>query len=819
MGVHRKMKRINFPLLLGSVIVVILILVSFYPGIFTSNDPLFEESAKYIEYKYDGQLVEEFAYNPIRPNLENKMGTDDAGRDVYARLVYGTRNTMKLAVLVGVMRMLLALPLGMAAGMGIHIVSMFINLINTYFTAIPMLIFSYIILNIGYFRRLQMDRAIWAFAIVLTLVGWAKLAGIIEDNTRRIMGEDFIEGEIAIGKTKFQIAYQNVFPHIIPSSISLFFKELGMALFLIAQLAVLSVFVGFTRHPKAMSFKANYDMILEPEWGGTLSRIALNLKKYDRVYWMTFYPILVFTLAIIGINLTGEGLRVEFGKRDSRFISNIRKIYYVISPKTFFSQIKDIKRYYKPIMIKSIILIGILLYIVIPWNPSDYNFEISNAKMHLEELTDAKYMGRVPGTEGGYEAGNYIINELESYGYIVDTIEIPLTSPVDELDSDIEMPKLMAPLVIDKGQIKLKSKDGDEKTYYLDKDFSILAVNSRLFLDRNRTEIKYQGSISSKDEVDNFKEDENVFLIGTGYPPYTYGYNVNQIKSVDEKTLKYDVQFYINDQEQLPERINNTYAYNATSILPFDEMENAIMSGYNEAEIVFDYPQMPKYPARNITAFLPGVGRSLEDKGEVLIIGSMYDGAKIVNGKTHAMTATPAATALEVARILKTLDKPLEKSIEFIFWDNQHDNLKYTELDGTYYYNRILGAPIDMALKHGYYYYDIAYPGIKDSKEYLNLITFPAQRADKSSYLMGLNMEKRLKEMDIKYRRFFSGYSTTMATRHMRLNALTTVGLGSTNTEFLNTDIDNLDNINYKKIEQIGQIMVDTITMNPYTMQ
>ena len=92
------------------------------------------------------------------------------------------------------------------------IISMFINLINTYFTAIPMLIFSYIILNIGYFRRLQMDRAIWAFAIVLTLVGWAKLAGIIEDNTRRIMGEDFIEGEIAIGKTKFQIAYQNVFP-------------------------------------------------------------------------------------------------------------------------------------------------------------------------------------------------------------------------------------------------------------------------------------------------------------------------------------------------------------------------------------------------------------------------------------------------------------------------------------------------------------------------------------------------------------------------------------------------------------------------------
>ncbi len=813
------MKRINFPLLLGSIIVAFLIVVSFYPGLFTSNDPLFEESPKYIQYKENGKLVEEFAHNPLRPNLENKMGTDDAGRDVYARLVYGTRNTMKLAVLIGVMRMLLALPLGMAAGMGIRVISMFINLINTYFTSIPMLIFSYIILNLGYFRRLQMDRSIWAFAIVLTAVGWAKLAGIIEDNTRKIMNEDFIEGEIAIGKTRFQIAYQNVLPHIIPSSISLFFKEMGMALFLIAQLAVLSIFVGFTRHPKALSFKANYDMILEPEWGGTLSRIALNLKKYDRVYWMTFYPVLVFTLAIIGINLTGEGLRVEFGKRDSRFISNIRKVYYMISPKTFFSQIKDIKTYYKSVIVKSIIVIGTLLYIVIPWHPSDYNFQLSNAKRHLEELTNVKYMGRVAGTEGGYEAGDYIIKELESYGYMVDTIDIPLTNAVESSDESIEMPKLMAPVTIYEGQIKLTSKTGESKTYYLDKDFSILTVNSSVFLDRNRNEIEYQGIISSKDELKNFQEDENIFLIGEGYPPYTFGYNVNQIKSVDEKTVKYDVQFYINEEEKLPERINNTYSYHATSILPFEEMANAIIAGYREADISFTYPDLPKYPARNITAFLPGEGKSLEDKGEVLIIGSIYDGAKIVDGKNHAMTAAPVSTALEVARVLKEVENPLEKSIEFIFWDNQYDNLKYTELDGTYHYNRVLGIPIEMALKHGYYYYDIAYPGIEGEKEQLNLITFPAQRADKSSYLMGLNMEKRLRDMDIKYRRFFSGYSTTMATRHMRLNALTTVGLGSTSTEFINSDIDTLDNINYKRIEQIGQIMIDTITMNPYTMQ
>lgn len=819
-GTTYRMKKINYPLLLGCIILTLIIVLSFFPRLFTSNDPLFEESPKYIEYKSKGEVVEEFAHNPIRPNKENIMGTDDAGRDVYSRLVYGTRNTMKLAVLIAVLRMLLALPLGMAAGMGVKWISVFINLINTYFTAIPMLIFSYIVLNIGYFRHLQMDRAIWAFAIILTAVGWSKLAGIIEDNTRKIMNEDFIEGEIAIGKTEIQIAYQNVFPHIIPSSISLFFKEMGMALFLIAQLSVLSVFVGFTRHPNAMAFKANYDMILEPEWGGTLSRIALNLKKYDSVYWMTFYPVLVFTLAIIGMNLTGEGFRIEFQQRDSRFISNIRKIYYMLSPKTFLSQIKNIRVYYKSVIAKSLIIIGFILYIVVPWHPSDYDFDISNAKKHLYELTDEKYMGRVSGSKGGYESGNYIIEQLKSYGYIVDTMDINLSEEVEIEENQLKLPKLMAPVVVDSGEIKLISEDSEEHLYYLDKDFSIITVNKNIFLDRNNNKINYKGIIGSKDKLETIGEDEKGFLISDGPDPYSFAFDVNVVRTVNIKELDYDVQFYINEEDEISNKINNTYSYHVTSIVPFGEMAQTIKSGNYRAEISFTYPSVAQYPARNITAFLPGKDKLLDDKGEVLIIGSIYDGVKIIDEKeSHAMTAAPVSTALEVARVLGELDETLDKSIEFVFWDNQHDELKYSELDGTYYYNRVVDRPIEMALKHGYYYFDIAYPGIEDKKEPFNLITFPAQRADKNSYLMGLNIEKRLRDKDIKYRRYFSGYSTTMATRHMRLNALTTVGFGSTNNSFVNTDKDNLDNINYKKIEEIGQIMIDTITMNPYTMQ
>lgn len=322
------MKNINYPLLLGGLIVLLLAIVSFYPESFTSKDPLFEEPPKYIEYEGDGELVEEFAHNPMRPNNDNIWGTDDAGRDLYSRLIYGTRNTMKLILLISLFRMLVALPLGLAAGIGIKFISKIIEIFNTFFTAIPILIFSYIILNMTYFNHLEMDKAIVAFTIVLTLVGWSKLAGQIEDNVKRVMSEDFIEGELAIGKTKLQIAYQNIIPHIIPSSVSLFFKEMGMALFLIAQLAVLYVFVGVVREIQALAFRANYDMVLEPEWGGSLSRIVQNIGRFERTYWLSLYPVLAFTIGVLGLNLFGEGLRIEFSKRNSRIISFIKTISY-----------------------------------------------------------------------------------------------------------------------------------------------------------------------------------------------------------------------------------------------------------------------------------------------------------------------------------------------------------------------------------------------------------------------------------------------------------------------------------------------------------
>lgn len=812
------MKRINFPLLLGLLIVGFLMLMNLFPTLFTDKDPLFEETPKYISVKEDGVWLEKFGFNPMPPNKDNIMGTDDAGRDVYTRLIYGTRNTMTLVFMVALFRMLLSFPLGIAAGMGFKFLSWLIKVFNTFFTAVPILIFSYIILNIAYFRSLQMDLAIIAFAVVLTALGWAKLAGMIEDATGRVMAEDFIEGEIAIGKTKWHIAFQNVLPHLIPDAVSLFFKEMGMAMFLIAQLAVFNVFVGVTRQVKALAFKSNYDMILEPEWGGTLSRIAVNMRNFDTVYWMTLFPIILFSIAIIGFNLIGEGLRIEFQNRNSRVISHIRKFFYALSPKLFISQVREFKAYYKPVVAKVLILALITMYVVIPWHPSQYAFELDYALAHVQTLTDPELKGRVSGSEGGYQAGEYIKSTLLSLGYQIEEMTIPYTQTVDGQT----VPNDLTPIFVASGSIVVKCTDGSEKIFKLYEDFELITINREAFLNRTGDKVIYEGLATNTEQIaaQGLVVDENTKIIPLSMDyPFLQERNAKPISyyhATNQQNLTYEAEFYIPAYAE--EAAFGTQVFNTTIIYPFPELAELIKQGNLEVKIELNVPLKQAHDGRNLMAFLPGKGKTIESPGEIIVIGASYDGLFSGDEKTpYAMSATPAAIALEVARILTELDEPLEKSVQFIFWDNQAEDRKETDFSGSVWFHLGVMRDIEMAMTSGFYYIDINYPGYQDS-ETLEITTLPAQRANGKNYLIGLEMEDRLEEMGIKYHRYHYEYGMTESLAYLRLNALTSLGIGNYGNTGTDFEWDTYDHLNLETMQAMGQLIVDTLTMNPYLM-
>lgn len=808
------MKQINYPFALGLAILVLLMSMYAFPSLFTDIDPLYESSPKYIEVRENGQWVDKFGYNPMPPNRENLMGTDDAGRDVYARLIYGTKNTVKLVFFVALIRMALAFPLGMAAGMGFRLSSAFIQFFNTFFTAVPILIFSYIILNIAYFRHLQMDLAIIGFAVVLGVLGFAKLAGMIEDATRKVMAEDFIEGEVAIGKTKWQVAIQNVLPHIIPDAVSLFFKEMGMAMFLLAQLAVFNVFVGVAREIKQLAFKANYEMILEPEWGGTLSRIAVNMRAFDRVYWMTVFPIILFSVAITGFNLVGEGLRIEFQKRNSHVISYIRKFFYAVSPRLFFIQLKNFKANHRAILLKIGIVMAAILYFVIPWHPSVQKFDVASANGHLKVLTAPEFMGRVTGTSGGHAAGDYIIEQLMAYGYSVSEMPIEYTTEV----GGRQIPKDISPVHVSSGYVTLTDASGEQRRFELYKDFAIATVDRKVFSGASNERLIYQGVVADASSGVGVKPDTALIPL-TSEIPYLREYSArakNIYKLADGSSVEYSAEFLMLPYDY--ESAKGAQVFNSTVLVPFDALKSALKEGAVAVEINLAYPEVPAHNGRNIMAFLPGKGSTSDDPGEVVVIGASYDGLYAGDGaKPYVMSATPVAMALEVARSIASLSEPLNKSVEFIFWDNQAEAGKNTPLSGIGTYHLVEMRDIAMSMAHGFYYVDLTYPGY-EGQDRLNLTTLPAQRANGKNYLIGLEMEKRLKNMDVPYRRYHYDYAMTEPLSYLRLNAMTSIGIGNLYDTPLNGDYDTFEAIDQKRFKAMGQLLVDMLTMNEALM-
>lgn len=806
------MKKVNFPLLIGTIIVAAFIFIGLWPEIFTDKDPIYEEQPCNIEYKVDGKWVKEFSQNPKPPNKKNVFGTDDAGRDIYSRLIYGTTTTLKVVFLVGLFRMIIALPMGMVAGMGSKLCSGIIRILNTMFTAIPMVIFCFIVLNIQYFRELPLEKSIRAFAIVLTLVGWPKLASVFEDSTKNVMEEDFIEGELAIGKSKFQIGYQNVLPHIIPSGISLFFKEVAMALGLIAQLAVFYVFIGATREIRTEAFRANYEMSLEPEWGASLSRIASDMKRYTSTYWLVLYTVITFTIANLGLNLLGEGLKIEFEKRESRVITIVKKILNTISPKTYINELRRFRLYKKPVIIKTAVVLMVVLYFIIPWKPSRYDFDIEEAKEHLQNLSSAEYEGRCPGTEGGMKSGDYIIEKLKSYGYEVSVSEIEF------VDKEKNIPKPLCPVTIKDGTVKVKNSDGSEREFKLYEDFYIYSVNAQGF-ESSTDRLEYKGTAVNLDKLANMNGDSEDIIPVTGDFEYmsSYGFDIpSKIEASNGRQIPCPVKFITLNENDTS---FNTYVYNCTNIIVKSEMGEYLMKGQHEVEISFSFPELPKYNGRNIIAFMPGEGKTAEYPGETVILGAAYDG--IYNGSKntqYVQSITGAATTLEIAKTIASAKNPMKKSVEFIFWDNDNDPWVYSDISGPVDYSRIKTTVIDMAFDNGYYYFDVGNAGSSVYNDSLVVVSLPAQTSNKRNYPMILEIDKRLKELDVDFARYNRYYDTSNALGALYLNARSTLSIGTPMEVFPYNIEDNMDNVNYKLMDQIGQIYIDILTMNEHVM-
>ena len=266
--VWRRLKR-NKMAVLGLIILIILVLLAVFADVIAN---------------YDNVVIKQnLAHRLQGPSAAHWLGTDEFGRDIFARLVHGTRVSLQVGIVAVGISIVIGGILGAVAGYYGGKLDNTIMRIMDIFLAVPSILLAIAIVS-------ALGPSIINLMLAISISSVPSYARIVRASVLSIRDQEFIEAAKAIGASNTRI----IFRHIIPNSLAPVIVQatLGVASAIIST-AGLS-FIGLGIQPPA------------PEWGSMLS----GGRQYLRyAWWVTTFPGVAIMITILSLNLLGDGLR------------------------------------------------------------------------------------------------------------------------------------------------------------------------------------------------------------------------------------------------------------------------------------------------------------------------------------------------------------------------------------------------------------------------------------------------------------------------------------------------------------------------------
>lgn len=266
--VWRRLKR-NKMAVLGLVILIILVLLAVFADVIAN---------------YDNVVIKQnLAHRLQGPSAAHWLGTDEFGRDIFARLVHGTRVSLQVGIVAVGISIIIGGILGAVAGYYGGKLDNIIMRIMDIFLAVPSILLAIAIVS-------ALGPSIINLMLAISISSVPSYARIVRASVLSIRDQEFIEAAKAIGASNTRI----IFRHIIPNSLAPVIVQatLGVASAILST-AGLS-FIGLGIQPPA------------PEWGSMLS----GGRQYLRyAWWVTTFPGVAIMITILSLNLLGDGLR------------------------------------------------------------------------------------------------------------------------------------------------------------------------------------------------------------------------------------------------------------------------------------------------------------------------------------------------------------------------------------------------------------------------------------------------------------------------------------------------------------------------------
>jgi ABC-type dipeptide/oligopeptide/nickel transport system permease subunit len=211
------------------------------------------------------------------------LGTDSLGRDILARLIYGSRPALVVAFVAALFAGLLGTVLGLAAGyVGGRLDAAISRLVDIWmsFPSVLLCIVLAAVLGAG----------LHTVVIAIVVIDWTRFCRVVRAETMLQKSHDYVASAVTIGLGPVRIVASEILPNVAPLLLTLFTLEMGIA---IVVEAILS-FVG-------LSVSSGM-----PTWGGLIQEGRLYV---NQAWWLMAAPMACIIVAVLGLNALGDGLR------------------------------------------------------------------------------------------------------------------------------------------------------------------------------------------------------------------------------------------------------------------------------------------------------------------------------------------------------------------------------------------------------------------------------------------------------------------------------------------------------------------------------
>lgn len=259
--------------LVGMSILAVLVIVAIFAPFFAPYDPIALNLTNSLQ----------------PPSAEHLLGTDKLGRDVFSRLIYGSRISLTVGFIVEGIALLLGVTLGAISGYFGGVIDNIIMRIVDVVIAFPFLILAIAIVAI-------VGPSLTNMMLVLGGVVWIDYARVIRGMFLSLKEEEFVVAARVIGVKNRRI----IFRHILPSTMGVIIVQttFGIAAAILAASSL--SFLGMGAQPPT------------PEWGAMLSEARTYMRTLPL---MTFAPGLAIMITVLAINFVGDALRDAFDPR------------------------------------------------------------------------------------------------------------------------------------------------------------------------------------------------------------------------------------------------------------------------------------------------------------------------------------------------------------------------------------------------------------------------------------------------------------------------------------------------------------------------